>query len=334
MIKGAKRHGFNSETKKIRGSENLRKMVRETRMDKSSLIYPLFVKEGTGIEEEIPSMEGQFRYSVDRLPFELERLQNAGVNSIMLFGIPDHKDEVGSGAYDPNGIVQKALREAKKQFPDMYYITDVCMCEYTSHGHCGVLCGHDVNNDATLELLAKTAVSHVEAGADMVAPSDMMDGRVRAIREALDANGHYGAPIMSYAVKYASAFYGPFRDAAGSAPSFGDRKSYQMDFHNRREGMKEALTDVEEGADIIMVKPAMSYLDMVSEVSKAVNVPVATYSVSGEYAMVKAAAKMGWIDEECIMCEMAVSAYRAGAQIYLTYYAKELAKCMDEGRIG
>ena len=320
--------------RRLRGSENLRKMVRETRMDKSSLIYPLFVKEGTGIEEEIPSMEGQFRYSVDRLPFELERLQNAGVNSIMLFGIPDHKDEVGSGAYDPNGIVQKALREAKKQFPDMYYITDVCMCEYTSHGHCGVLCGHDVNNDATLELLAKTAVSHVEAGADMVAPSDMMDGRVRAIREALDGNGHYGAPIMSYAVKYASAFYGPFRDAAGSAPSFGDRKSYQMDFHNRREGMKEALTDVEEGADIIMVKPAMSYLDMVSEVSKAVNVPVAAYSVSGEYAMVKAAAKMGWIDEERIMCEMAVSAYRAGAQIYLTYYAKELAKCMDEGRIG
>ena len=320
--------------RRLRGSENLRKMVRETRMDKSSLIYPLFVKEGTGIEEEIPSMEGQFRYSVDRLPFELERLQNAGVNSIMLFGIPDHKDEVGSGAYDPNGIVQKALREAKKQFPDMYYITDVCMCEYTSHGHCGVLCGHDVNNDATLELLAKTAVSHVEAGADMVAPSDMMDGRVRAIREALDANGHYGAPIMSYAVKYASAFYGPFRDAAGSAPSFGDRKSYQMDFHNRREGMKEALTDVEEGADIIMVKPAMSYLDMVSEVSKAVNVPVATYSVSGEYAMVKAAAKMGWIDEERIMCEMAVSAYRAGAQIYITYFAEELAKCMDEGRIG
>ena len=320
--------------RRLRGSEKLRKMVRETRMDKSSLIYPLFVKEGTGIEEEIPSMEGQYRYSVDRLPFELERLQNAGVNNIMLFGILDHKDEVGSGAYDPNGIVQKALREAKKQFPDMYYITDVCMCEYTSHGHCGVLCGHDVNNDATLELLAKTAVSHVEAGADMVAPSYMMDGRVRAIREALDANGHYEAPIMSYAVKYASAFYGPFRDAAGSAPSFGDRKSYQMDFHNRREGMKEALTDVEEGADIIMVKPAMSYLDMVSEVSKAVNVPVATYSVSGEYAMVKAAAKMGWIEEERIMCEMAVSAYRAGAQIYLTYYAKELAKCMDEGRIG
>ena len=320
--------------RRLRGSETLRKMVRETRIDKSSLIYPLFVREGQGIEEEIPSMEGQFRYSVDRLPYELERLTKAGVSNIMLFGIPDHKDEVGSGAYDENGIVQRALCEAKKQFPDLYYITDVCMCEYTSHGHCGVLCGHEVENDATLELLAKTALSHVEAGADMVAPSDMMDGRVRAIRECLDKAGHKEAPIMSYAVKYASAFYGPFRDAAGSAPSFGDRKSYQMDFHNRREGMKEALTDVEEGADIIMVKPAMSYLDMVSEVSKAVNVPVATYSVSGEYAMVKAAAKMGWIDEERIMCEMEVSAYRAGAQIYLTYYAKELAKCMDEGRIG
>ena len=320
--------------RRLRGSANLRKMVRETRMDKSSLIYPLFVMEGNGIQEEIPSMEGQYRYSLDRLPYKLEQLEKAGVNSIMLFGIPAHKDEVGSGAYAQDGIVQKALREAKSRFPEMYYVTDVCMCEYTSHGHCGVLCGHDVDNDKTLELLAKTALSHAQAGSDMIAPSDMMDGRVRAIREALDANGHYGAPIMSYAVKYASAFYGPFRDAAGSAPSFGDRKSYQMDFHNRREGMKEALTDVEEGADIIMVKPAMSYLDMVSEVSKAVNVPVAAYSVSGEYAMVKAAAKMDWIDEERIMCEMAVSAYRAGAQIYLTYYAKELAKCMDEGRIG
>lgn len=320
--------------RRLRGSENLRKMVRETRMDKSSLIYPLFVKEGTGIEEEIPSMEGQFRYSVDRLPFELERLQNAGVNSIMLFGIPDHKDEVGSGAYDPNGIVQKALREAKKQFPDMYYITDVCMCEYTSHGHCGVLCGHDVNNDATLELLAKTAVSHVEAGADMVAPSDMMDGRVRAIREMLDANGHYTAPIMSYAVKYASGFYGPFRDAAGSAPSFGDRKSYQMDFHNSREGIKEALMDVEEGADIIMVKPAMAYQDMITRVRDAVNVPVAAYSVSGEYAMVKAGASLGYIEEERIISEMAVGVYRAGADIYLTYFAPEIARLMDEGRIG
>ena len=320
--------------RRLRGSETLRKMVRETRIDKSSLIYPLFVKEGQGIEEEIPSMEGQFRYSVDRLPYELERLTKAGVSNIMLFGIPDHKDEVGSGAYDENGIVQRALREAKKQFPDLYYITDVCMCEYTSHGHCGVLCGHDVENDATLELLAKTALSHIEAGADMVAPSDMMDGRVRAIRECLDKAGHKEAPIMSYAVKYASAFYGPFRDAAGSAPSFGDRKSYQMDYHNRREGMKEALTDIEEGADIIMIKPAMSYLDMVSEVYKATNVPIAAYSVSGEYAMVKAAAKMGWIDEDKIVCEMAASAYRAGVSIYLTYYAKELARFIDGGRIG
>lgn len=309
-------------------------MVRETRMDKSSLIYPLFVMEGTGIQEEIPSMEGQYRYSLDRLPYKLEQLEKAGVSSIMLFGIPDHKDEIGSGAYAQDGIVQKALRSAKERFPEMYYVTDVCMCEYTSHGHCGVLCGHDVDNDKTLELLAKTALSHAQAGSDMIAPSDMMDGRVAAIRKELDQGGFSNIPIMSYAVKYASAFYGPFRDAAGSAPAFGDRKSYQMDFHNRREGMKEALMDIEEGADIIMVKPAMSYLDMVSEISKAVNVPVAAYSVSGEYAMVKAAAKMGWIDEERIIGEMAVGAYRAGAQIYITYFAEEIAKMMDEGRIG
>lgn len=320
--------------RRLRGSETLRRMVRETRMDKSSLIYPLFVKEGAGIEEEIPSMPGQHRYSIDRLPYELERLTEAGVGSVMLFGIPDHKDEVGSGAYDPDGIVQRALRSAKREFPNLYYITDVCMCEYTSHGHCGVLCGHEVENDKTLTLLAKTALSHVEAGADMVAPSDMMDGRVRAIRECLDGNGHKETPIMSYAVKYASAFYGPFRDAAGSAPSFGDRKSYQMDFHNKREGMKEALADIEEGADIIMVKPALAYHDLISEISKVTNVPMAAYSVSGEYAMVKAAAQMGWIDEEKIICEMAVGAYRAGAQIYISYFAKELAKFMDEGRIG
>lgn len=320
--------------RRLRGGETLRKMVRETRMDKSSLIYPLFVMEGTGIQEEIPSMEGQYRYSLDRLPYKLEQLEKAGVSSIMLFGIPDHKDEIGSGAYAQDGIVQKALRSAKERFPEMYYVTDVCMCEYTSHGHCGVLCGHDVDNDKTLELLAKTALSHAQAGSDMIAPSDMMDGRVAAIRKELDQGGFSNIPIMSYAVKYASAFYGPFRDAAGSAPAFGDRKSYQMDFHNRREGMKEALMDIEEGADIIMVKPAMSYLDMVSEISKAVNVPVAAYSVSGEYAMVKAAAKMGWIDEERIIGEMAVGAYRAGAQIYITYFAKEIAKMMDEGRIG
>lgn len=320
--------------RRLRGEETIRRMVRETRMDKSSLIYPMFVKEGTGIEEEIPSMEGQYRYSIDRMPYELERLAKAGVSSVMLFGIPNVKDEEGSQAYAEDGIVQRALREAKRQFPDLYYITDVCMCEYTSHGHCGILCGGGVENDKTLEFLSRTALSHVQAGADMVAPSDMMDGRVGAIRRTLDQNGCKEVPIMSYAVKYASAFYGPFRDAAGSAPSFGDRKSYQMDFHNSREGIKEALLDVEEGADLIMVKPAMSYLDMVTKVREAVRVPVAAYSVSGEYAMVKAAAKNGWIDEERIMCEMAVSAYRAGAQIYLTYYAKELARCMEEGKIG
>ena len=320
--------------RRLRGSEVLRKMVRETRMDKASLIYPMFVKEGSGIIEEIPTMPGQFRYSVDTQGEILSRLQDAGVKNVMFFGIPDHKDEVGSGAYDPEGIVQKALRQARKDFPEMYLITDVCMCEYTSHGHCGVLCGHDVDNDRTLELLAKTALSHVEAGAAMVAPSDTTDGRVRAIREMLDANGHYTAPIMSYAVKYASGFYGPFRDAAGSAPSFGDRKSYQMDFHNSREGIKEALMDVEEGADIIMVKPAMAYQDMITRVRDEVNVPVAAYSVSGEYAMVKAGASLGYIEEERIISEMAVGVYRAGADIYLTYFAPEIARLMDEGRIG
>lgn len=320
--------------RRLRSSETLRRMVRETRMDKSSLIYPLFVKDGEGIKEEIPSMEGQYRYSVDQLPYALEELLKAGVDKVMFFGIPDVKDELGSQAYAEDGIVQRALREAKRQFPEMYRITDVCLCEYTSHGHCGMLCGQEVDNDKTLELLAKTALSHAEAGADMVAPSDMMDGRVLAIRKHLDARGFTGIPIMSYAVKYASAFYGPFRDAAGSAPSFGDRKSYQMDFHNSREGVKEALLDVEEGADIIMVKPAMAYQDMITRVREVTDVPVAAYSVSGEYAMVKAAAKMGWIEEERIIGEMAVGVYRAGAQIYLTYFAKELAKLMDEGRIG
>ena len=320
--------------RRLRSSETLRKMVRETRMDKSSLIYPMFVMDGENRVQEIPSMEGQYRYTTDRMGEELERLADAGVDKVMLFGIPEKKDELGSQAYAEDGIVQRALREGKKQFPDMYFLTDVCMCEYTSHGHCGVLCGQDVDNDETLKLLAKTALSHVQAGADMVAPSDMMDGRVKAIRECLDAHGFINTPIMSYAVKYASGFYGPFRDAAGSAPSFGDRKSYQMDYHNRKEGLKEALTDVEEGADIIMVKPALSYLDVLSEVSKAVQVPVAAYSVSGEYAIVKSGAKMGWIEEEKIICEMAVSTYRAGAGIYLTYFAKELAKFMDEGRIG
>ena len=320
--------------RRLRTSETLRRMVRETRMDKASLMYPMFVMDGENKVEEIPSLPGQFRYTVDRMDEELERLMDAGVSSVMFFGIPAVKDEVGSQAYADDGIVQRALRRAKQNFPDLYLVTDVCMCEYTSHGHCGVLCGHYVDNDKTLDLLAKTALSHVEAGADMVAPSDMMDGRIRAMREMLDANGHVTSPIMSYAVKYASAFYGPFREAAGSAPSFGDRKSYQMDPHNRREAIREALLDVEEGADIIMVKPAMSYLDLVREVRDVVDLPVAAYSVSGEYAMVKAAAKMGWIDEEKIMCEMAASAYRAGTDIYLTYYAKELARCIREGKIG
>ena len=320
--------------RRLRGSEVLRKMVRETRMDKASLIYPMFVKEGSGIIEEIPTMPGQFRYSVDTQGEILSRLQDAGVKNVMFFGIPDHKDEVGSGAYDPEGIVQKALRQARKDFPEMYLITDVCMCEYTSHGHCGVLCGHDVDNDRTLELLAKTALSHVEAGADMVAPSDMMDGRVRAIREMLDANGHYTAPIMSYAVKYASGFYGPFRDAAGSAPSFGDRKSYQMDCHNVREALKEAMQDTREGADMLMVKPALSYLDVIRAVKENTHLPLAAYSVSGEYAMIKAAAQAGLIDEYGVMCESAVSIFRAGADILITYYANELADAIMKGDIG
>ncbi|MDO5538493.1 MAG: porphobilinogen synthase [Eubacteriales bacterium] len=320
--------------RRLRGSETLRKMVRETRMDKASLVYPMFVMEGENIKEEIPSMEGQYRYSIDRMGECLQELLDAGVTSVMLFGIPKEKDEVGSQAYAENGIVQRALGYAKEHFPQMYLITDVCMCEYTSHGHCGVLCDHDVENDATLKLLAKTALSHAKAGADMVAPSDMMDGRVLAIRETLDEAGYTNIPIMSYAVKYASAFYGPFRDAAGSAPSFGDRKTYQMDFHNSVEGVKEAVLDEEEGADIIMVKPALSYLDMVVKVKETVHTPIAAYSVSGEYAMVKAAAKMGWVDEERIVGEMAVAAYRAGVDIYITYYAKEIARLMEEGKIG
>ncbi len=320
--------------RRLRGSEALRKIVRETRVDKSALIYPLFVMDGENRVEEIPSMPGQYRYTVDRVDEELDKLTEAGVHSILLFGIPEHKDEIGSSAWAEDGAVQRALRKAKAKYPDLFLITDVCMCEYTSHGHCGVLSGREVENDATLELLAKEALSHVRAGADMVAPSDMMDGRVRAIREALDGAGFTGTPIMSYAVKYASAFYGPFREAADSAPSFGDRKSYQMDFHNRREGLKEALLDAEEGADILMVKPAMSYLDLVREVKEATLLPLATYSVSGEYAMVKAAAGKGWIDEDRIVCEMAVSAFRAGADLYITYFAKELARFIQEGQIG
>lgn len=320
--------------RRLRNGEILRKMVRETKADKSSLIYPMFVKEGTCIKEEIPSMPGQYRYSVDNMSEKLEELLNAGVNKVMLFGIPDKKDELGSGAYSKNGIVQKAMRKIKEDYPEIFLIGDVCLCEYTSHGHCGVLEEDTVKNDETLELLAKTALSQVKAGADMVAPSDMMDGRVMAIRDMLDKNGYKHIPIMSYAVKYASAFYGPFRDAAGSAPKKGDRKGYQMDPHNRREAMKEALIDIEEGADIIMVKPAMSYLDIVREVRDEINLPIASYSVSGEYAMVKAASEMNYIDEKKIIAEMAISAYRAGTDIYISYFAKEIAELIDEGRIG
>lgn len=320
--------------RRLRSNETIRRMVRETRMDKASLIYPLFVKEGSNICEEITTMEGQYRYSVDKMLYKLEELQKAGVNSVMLFGIPNKKDARGSEAYAQEGIVQRALSEARKRYPELYLITDVCLCEYTSHGHCGLLKGEEVDNDSTLELLAKTAVTHAQAGADMVAPSDMMDGRVLAIRNALDDHGYTNTALMSYAVKYASAFYGPFREAAGSAPSFGDRKSYQMDYHNKKEGIKEALLDIEEGADIIMVKPALSYLDVIRQVADSVNVPVAAYSVSGEYAMVKAAARLGYIEEERILSEMAVSAYRAGANVYLSYYALELAGLMERGIIG
>lgn len=320
--------------RRLRTQPILRKMVRETRVDSSSLIYPLFVKEGKNITEEISAMPGQYRYSVDTLPYELERLSKAGVGAVMLFGIPEKKDELASGAWAENGIVQQSLQTAKRQFPDLYYITDVCLCEYTSHGHCGMLCGDQVDNDRTLPVLAKTALSHVQAGADMVAPSDMMDGRVAAIRTLLDQNHYENIPILSYAVKYSSAFYGPFREAADSAPSFGDRKSYQMDYHNKKEAVKEAALDLKEGADILMVKPALSYLDVIKTVEERFDVPVAAYSVSGEYAMIKAAAKNGWIDEEAVVCETAASVFRAGADLLLTYYAKELAQFISEGRIG
>ena len=320
--------------RRLRTSDTLRRMVRETRVSPDSLIYPLFLVEGENIKEPIPSLEGQWRYSPDRVCEEIEECLNAGVSRVLLFGIPAHKDACGSSAWDPNGVVQQGIRAIKEKFPQCYVITDVCMCEYTDHGHCGILCGHNVDNDKTLEVLAKTALSHVQAGADMVAPSDMMDGRIAAIRHILDENGYVNTPIMSYSAKYASAFYGPFRDAAGSAPAFGDRRGYQMDPHNRKEAMKECALDVEEGADILMVKPALSYLDIIRECSDAFDLPMAAYSVSGEYAMIKAAGKAGLIDEHRIMCESALSIYRAGANILITYFAKELAKAMQEGELG
>ena len=320
--------------RRLRTSDTLRKMVRETRVSKESLIYPLFVVDGKEIVEEIPSMEGQYRYSVDRLPQIMDQLINAGVVKVLLFGIPAHKDACGSQAYDEEGVVQRAIRFIKEHYPMVYIVTDVCMCEYTSHGHCGILDGESVDNDKTLEYLNRIAISHVKAGAHMVAPSDMMDGRIGSMRQALDEAGFVNVPIMAYSAKYSSAFYGPFREAAGSAPSFGDRKSYQMDYHNRKEALKEVELDVAEGADIVMVKPALSYLDIIREVADRNDLPVAAYSVSGEYAMIKAASKAGFIEEEKIVCETAVSIYRAGADILITYYAIELARFMDEGKIG
>ena len=320
--------------RRLRTCDSLRRMVRETRVSPDSLIYPLFLVEGTDIKRPIPSLEGQYHWSADRVCEEIAACMEAGVRRVLLFGIPSHKDCCGSSAWDPNGVVQQGIRAIKQAYPDCYVITDVCMCEYTDHGHCGILHGQEVDNDKTLEVLAKTALSHVQAGADMVAPSDMMDGRVAAIRSVLDQNGYISTPILSYSAKYASAFYGPFREAAGSAPAFGDRRGYQMDPHNRNEALKECALDVEEGADLLMVKPALSYLDVIRDVADNFDLPLAAYSVSGEYAMIKAASAAGLIDEYRVMCESALSIYRAGADILITYFAKELAQAMKKGDLG
>ncbi len=320
--------------RRLRDGETIRRMCRETRISADSLIYPIFVDEVLSGKREIESLPGQYQYGLDCVEQAIAECIEAGVKSCILFGIPAHKDAHGSSAWDPEGVIQKAIHKIKAAYPDFYVVTDVCMCEYTDHGHCGALCDYKVDNDATLELLCKVAVSHAHAGADMVAPSDMMDGRVAAIRHALDEAGYKNVPIMAYSAKYASAFYGPFRSAAGSAPSFGDRRGYQMDPHNRKEAMKECQLDVEEGADIIMVKPALSYLDIIRECSDAFDVPMAAYSVSGEYAMIKAAAQAGLVDEYRIMCESALSIFRAGANILITYYAKELAAAIQRGDVG
>lgn len=304
-------------------------MVRETSLSPDDFIYPLFVTYGEGIRKEVSSMPGCFQESIDEIIKTAKEVHSLGIPAIILFGIPEHKDELGSGAYDDEGIVQRAIREIKDKVPELYVITDVCLCEYTSHGHCGIVEKCDVVNDRTIDLLAKEAVSHARAGADMVAPSDMMDGRVEAIRIALDDEGFEHIPIMSYAAKYASAFYGPFREAAESTPQFGDRRSYQMDPANRREALREVALDIEEGADIVMVKPALAYLDIISDVRDSFDVPVAAYNVSGEYSLVKAAAKLGWIDEQRIMMEILTSIKRAGADLILTYFAKEAAKILN-----
>ena len=316
--------------RRLRRTGTFRAMIRETRLAPEQMIYPLFVLPGKGVREPVPSMPGVFRLSVDQLAAEARDCLALGVRSVLLFGLPDKKDGLGSGAYAKNGIVQQAIRELKNRAPDMTVVTDVCLCEYTDHGHCGCLAGEEVDNDATLELLAKTALSHAQAGADMVAPSDMMDGRVSEIRTALDEENFHNVPIMSYAVKYASAFYGPVRDAAECAPQFGDRRGYQMDPANSREALREATLDVDEGADILMVKPAIAYLDIIARLHDEFDLPVAAYQVSGEYAMIKAAAERGWIDGERVMAESLIAIRRAGADIILTYFAKEMARLLNE----
>ncbi|MBO5531369.1 MAG: porphobilinogen synthase [Fibrobacter sp.] len=310
--------------RRLRKNETIRNMVAETAVNPDALVYPMFVVEGEGVKEEIPSMPGQFRFSIDEILKELESCVALGLKSILLFGIPSFKDEIASSAYDDDGVVQRAVRSIKTKFPELYVITDVCLCEYMSHGHCGIVKEDgDVDNDPTLELLAKTALSHADAGADMVAPSDMMDGRVAAIRAKLDEKGFTNVPIMAYSAKFASAYYGPFRDAADSAPHFGNRRSYQMDVRNGREALHEVELDLEEGADIVMVKPGLAFLDVLRQTADMSNVPVAVYNVSGEYSMVKAAAKMGWIDEKAIIRENLIAMKRAGADIIITYHAKE-----------
>jgi porphobilinogen synthase len=320
------RSSLTQRPRRLRRSERLRSLVRETRLTADRLIYPLFVVPGRGVRREIPSLPGCFHLSADEAAREAREAEDLGLAGVLLFGLPEAKDPVGSEAWAEGGVVQRAAREIRRQCRDLLVVTDVCLCEYTSHGHCGVVEGGEVRNDPTLDLLARMALSHARAGAQVVAPSDMMDGRVGAIRRALDEEGFADVAILSYAAKYASAFYGPFRDAADSAPQFGDRRGYQMDPPNRREALREVRLDIEEGADMVMVKPALAYLDVIREVRDAVDVPVAAYNVSGEYAMVKAAAEKGWIDESRIMRETLVSIARAGADVILTYHAKDFAR--------
>ncbi|MCR3758951.1 porphobilinogen synthase [Clostridium felsineum] len=318
--------------RRLRKNSYIRDMVRETTLSSDDFIYPLFVVEGQNIKKEISSLPNNYHYSLDRLPEAISEINAAKVKGIILFGIPDHKDEVGSSAFDDNGIIQKAIRKIREIDKDLFIITDVCMCEYTSHGHCGIIHDGYVDNDETLDYIGKIALSHAKAGADMIAPSDMMDGRIEEIRTVLDDNGYKNVSIMAYSAKYCSAFYGPFRDAADSAPKFGDRKSYQMDPANAREAILEIEDDIKEGADIIMVKPALSYLDVVKTAKTRFNVPVAAYSVSGEYAMIKAGAKMGWIDEKAIALESLLSIKRAGADMIITYYAIEASKWLNSNK--